>query len=90
MFRAALIGAFSAFPVIFLFAAIYGAAFGMTEMWASQPSFGLKGAWNSVSLLIMLGLIFPMLFPAVALVGAAMGIVLRGLIRSPSRNDGRE
>jgi hypothetical protein len=90
MFRAASIGAVSVFPAIFLFAAIYGAVFGITEMFATQPDFGLKGAWNSVSFLILFGQVFPVLFPVVALAGAAMGILLRGLIRSAAQNGGRE
>ena len=89
MFRAALIGAISALAGIFLFAAIYGAVFGMNELFATQPDFGLKGAWYSVGALVMFGQVFPVLFPAVALAGAAMGILLRGLTRSPAQNGER-
>jgi hypothetical protein len=53
-------------------------------MFATQPSFGLTGAWRSVALLIMFGQVFLVLFPAVALAGAAMGILLRGFTRSPA------
>jgi hypothetical protein len=68
MLRAAFIGAVLACVCLFLFAALYGAV--MIHLTVMEGA--IMGAIAGV---IMCG---PILFPCVALAGAAMGIILRG------------
>ena len=79
---AGIIGAIGAIAVIFLVAALLGAAGGETVMFedhAVPP--GWEGAQNGMATLVFIGMEMVWVFPAVALAGAAVSIIAWQIIR---------
>ncbi|HEV3436699.1 MAG TPA: hypothetical protein VG122_05030 [Gemmata sp.] len=76
MFKAMGIGALAAIATSFLLAAVYGCIFGASEPWGEEQN-GTAGALNGVRSLIFMGMAFPPTFPAIALVGALVGLIIR-------------
>jgi hypothetical protein len=76
---AGIMGAAIALAIVFLLAGLWGCAFGAAEPWGTV-SHGWDGGWKGVQSLVFLGAVFPLFFPAVALVGAAVGLAV-GAVR---------
>jgi uncharacterized small protein (DUF1192 family) len=74
---AGIMGAAIALASVFLLAGFWGCAFGAAEPWG-MVSHGWDGGWKGVQSLVFFGTVFPLFFPAVALVGAALGLAAGG------------
>jgi hypothetical protein len=77
---AGITGAVIALVMVFVLAALWGCAFGASEPWGTV-SYGWDGAQKGVQSLVFLGAMFVPFFPAVALAGAATGLVVRAIRR---------